>query len=836
MAISTIQEILPLVEKPSRYLGSEINSVKKAHEQVRLRFALAFPELYEIGTSHFGIQILYHVLNQHRDIAAERVFCPAADMKARLKSSGIPLFTLESHTPLQHFDIIGFSLLYELNYTNVLSMLDLGHIPFLSSERGFSHPLVIAGGPCTCNPEPVAEVFDAMVIGDGETVIVQMSELWMQWHESPSRDRETLLDAWSGIQGVYIPSMFRPRSNRDGTMGLEAVHPGRETVKRAIVADLDAAPFPDAPIVPYGRPVHDRLPLEIARGCTRGCRFCQAGMIYRPVRERAPGTILALADRALASTGYEDLSLLSLSTGDYRCLASLMNRLVSRGEREKIAVSLPSLRAGTLTPELMGLIRRVRKTGFTIAPEAGSVRLREMINKRVSEEEVLGTVENAFRLGWQVIKLYFMVGFPSETGADLQGIVDMVDRLKRARGSGGRKAKINVSVATFIPKPHTPFQWASQIPLAESKERIRWLKQELRQPRIHFKWQRPEVSFLEGLWARGDRRLTRLLAAAYQRGCEFDGWSDSFDYPAWTSALTESGIDPDFYTVRERSLSEALPWDHIDVGTSRQFLAEEWRKALCGRFTPDCRDGQCQDCGVCDLREVAPVVFSSGGNTRADAGGDRSAEVSRYGKVDISFSKLDEARFFGHLEMVNIFIRAFRRAAVPLRFSEGFHPKPRISFQDPLPVGIESRKEILTVEVPDHLALEGIVEELNAHLPKGLEATGCERRSSVGGSRDIMAVDYRVTAKQDLFDREKLEQVFSRREVLLSRTSKKGKQSTIDLKRIVQEIVIRSSCQLQLTLATFPGATVRPSDVIHRLFGVPRTVLAGLRILKLGDR
>ena len=370
MTKNSIDDILPLVEKPSRYLGSEINIVKKDLQRVALRVALVFPDLYEIGTSHFGLQILYHILNDHPDIAAERVFAPDVDMEAHLRSSDLPLFSLESHAPINQFDIIGFSLLYELNFSNVLNLLDLAGLPFRADQRDDSHPLVIAGGPCTCNPEPIADFFDAMVVGDGEQVIVELSKTWLQWKAQDRRDKFDLLKRWSTIEGVYIPSFFELQPDSKGVKTLKPRFAEYSRVQRAIAADLDRLPFPDKPIVPYGKPVHDRLRLEVSRGCTRGCRFCQAGMIYRPVRERAPQTLMALAQTSLAATGYEDMSLLSLSTGDYGCIVPLMEQLMARFASDHVAVSLPSLRAGTLTPELMELIKKVRKTGFTIAPEA----------------------------------------------------------------------------------------------------------------------------------------------------------------------------------------------------------------------------------------------------------------------------------------------------------------------------------------------------------------------------------------------------------------------------------------------------------------------------------
>ena len=551
MTTDSLDDILPFVEKPSRYLGSEINIVRKDLDRVKLRFALAFPDLYEIGTSHFGMQILYHILNADPDIAAERVFAPGVDMETLLRKTGRPLFSLESREPIRRFDIIGFSLLYELNYTNILTILDLAKIPFLATERSLTHPLIIAGGPCTCNPEPIADFFDALVVGDGENVVLEMAGAWLRWKKDTQADKESLLKRWSQIEGVYIPSFFKFRIDDRGIQTVIPRYSDYTKVRRAIVPDLDKIPFPEKPIIPFGKPVHDRLRLEVSRGCTRGCRFCQAGMIYRPVRERSPENLLSLSASSIAATGYEDISLLSLSTGDYGCIIPLMERLMTRFESDNVAVSLPSLRAGTLTPELMKLIKKVRKTGFTIAPEAGSQRLRDVINKNISEKEIIDTVKDAFNLGWQVIKLYFMIGLPTETEDDLEALVDLVKKLRKIKGPHGRRGKINVSVATFIPKSHTPFQWAGQISLAESRSKINRLHDQLRLPGIQFKWQNPEVSQLEGLWARGDRRLSRLLITAYKKGCRFDGWSDKFHYRLWQEAVAEDEPRSGFFFGRQ---------------------------------------------------------------------------------------------------------------------------------------------------------------------------------------------------------------------------------------------------------------------------------------------
>ena len=829
----TLDDILPLVEKPSRYLGSEINSVKKDASSTRLRIALAFPDLYEIGTSHFGMQILYHVLNSQADIAAERVFAPAVDMEARLRETGQPLFSLESHAPLDHFDIIGFSLLYELNYTNVLTILDLAGIPFQASARDATHPLIIAGGPCTCNPEPVADFFDAIVIGDGENVILQMSRAWLSWKKASIDDRAGLLKTWSQIDGVYIPAFFEPDYDDNGFQTVSARHSEYTGVQRAIVGDLEQIPFPEEPVIAYGRPIHDRLRLEVSRGCTRGCRFCQAGMIYRPVRERSPEQLMSLAARSIAATGYEDVSLLSLSTGDYGCIAPLIEQLMVNFESDNVAISLPSLRAGTLTPELMKLIKKVRKTGFTIAPEAGSQRLRDVINKNISEAEIKDTVQNAFDLGWQVIKLYFMIGLPTETDQDLDELVALVKKLRKIKGPAGRRGKINVSVATFIPKAHTPFQWAGQLTLEESRAKINRLHHQLRLPGIQFKWQNPEVSWLEGLWARGDRRLGRLLTSAYNKGCRFDGWSDQFNFPAWEAAMAETGIDPEFYTVRQRDADEPLPWDHIDIRIDKSFLKQEWDSALQGSFTADCRLQDCNQCGVCDFDEIDVRTYQ-----------DFKKELDRHSamaldhdapfkKLSLTYTKLERAKYFGHLEMVNIFLRALKRAKIPVKYSQGFHPKPKISFDDPLPIGIESQREHFILAVADYVKPQTVVRNLNSHLPEGLRIIDCRLAPLKTRARESRTDEYELSIQGQEFDRAKLAVFAATSEFLFTRSNRKGKLKKINLKDMVVNIELADSKTMAMTLRSEPGKTVRPAEVLRHVFDLPDEEIKKARIVKL---
>lgn len=831
MTEKNIDYILQRVEQPSRYLGSEVNAVKKDHKGLLFSVALAFPDLYEVGTSHFGLQILYHILNSHKTIAAERVFAPAADFEAYLRSSNTPLFSLETRRPLDKFDMIGFSLLYELNFTNVLTMLDLANIPFYSKQRDISHPFIISGGPCTCNPETVAEIFDAIVIGDGENVIVEMSNAWIKWKEDSGKDKEALLKAWSQIEGVYIPSFFEEKFDENKFQILTPRFSNYSKITRCIVSDLNEAPFPDKPVIPYGRPIHDRLRLEIARGCSRGCRFCQAGMIYRPVRERSLENIINISNKSIASTGYEDVSLLSLSTGDYCSLTPLLERLMAMYESEHIAVSFPSLRAGSLTPELVNLVKKVRKTGFTIAPEAGSQRLRNVINKNIDEEDIIHSVNTALGMGWQSIKLYFMVGLPTETDDDIKELIELVYKLRKSRIR--KSSAINVSVSTFIPKAHTPFQWYPQISLEESEEKIGRIKNNLDISGINFKWQNPKASFLEGLWARGDRKLNGLLVTAYEKECKFDGWSDKFRYGLWEEAISSAGIDPAFYLFRKRTISEHLPWDHIDVRVTKDFLISEFDRALLAETSDDCRN-ICNSCGVCDFVGIEPKFYKNNREV-IKVNSEKIEPVKRnFKKLKITFHKKDRAKFFGHLEMINIFLRAIRRSGINVAYSQGFHPMPKISFEDTLPIGMESLCETLYLTVAADTQPFLIIEKLNEQLPEGLSVIGCEEDQNLKDKSFKAAIYlYEVILSPGGFDKNSLELFEKGADTVIERTNKKGALKKIDLKEVISSIDLISPVRLKMTLSSGSGIMVRPAEVIKKIFNLSEENLKMSLIVKI---
>jgi radical SAM family uncharacterized protein/radical SAM-linked protein len=825
MSPDTIQEMLSLVEQPSRYLGTEVNRIRKDPLAVNIRVALAFPDLYEIGMSHFGIQILYHLINRRGDALAERVFAPADDMAGLLVKHNRPLFSLESRTPLAAFDLIGFSLLYEMNYTNVLHMLRLGGIPFTSAERDHRHPLVIAGGPCTCNPEPIAEIFDAVIIGDGEAVVDQLLETAIGWREETAPRKSSLFQNWSQIQGVYIPSFH--------TVGQTRSKSPPPPVRRVVAPELGSATTPLKPLIPFGKPIHDRLRIEIARGCTRGCRFCQAGMIYRPVRERPMASVLDITAASLAATGYEDLSLLSLSTGDYACIAPLMQQLIERYRSQKVAISLPSLRAGTLTPALMQQVRSIRKTGFTIAPEAGSQRLRNVINKNITDDDIARTVTDAVALGWKVIKLYFMIGLPTETDRDLDAICDLVKALQvqvKSLNKGRRATTLNVSFSTFIPKPHTPFQWEPQIQLAESTHKIHALRQKLSGPNVKVKWQNPHISFLEGLWARGGRNLTPLLETAYQKGCRFDGWSDHFRFDRWREAIQESGIDVEAAVYGQRSLDANLPWDHIDIGVTKDFLWQERQRAFQGKRTGDCRTGECNACGVCDFDRIQPL---SHGPATPEGRPEPAADVpGEYVEKRVRFEKTGNGRFLSHIELVNAITRALRRADVPLRYTEGFHPTPKMAFEDALPIGLESYCEICYLWVGKGLGPEQIITGVNRQLPEGIRFLDCQPAPSRRQRANNCGYRYQIRAPGNGFDPQIVSAFLNSRSLVVTRRRKKGPTS-VDLRPMVTEMTATEDNTLILHLVPHQERKTRPAEILQAVFKMPTEAIAAARCHKM---
>ncbi|MEF3169322.1 MAG: TIGR03960 family B12-binding radical SAM protein [Deltaproteobacteria bacterium] len=736
---TAILSVLARAKRPSRYLGTETNARRKAWQDASLRVCLIFPDLYEIGMSHLGLHILYHILNELPWAMADRAYCPAPDLEDVLRQKAIPIWGLESGRPLGQFDILAITLPYELSASNILTILDLAGVPLRSRDRKDpSLPLVLGGGSSASNPEPVAPFFDAILIGDGEEAIVEIAEAVRDGRTEGVPKRE-LLHALSRIEGIYVPEFSDVRYGPDGSFReMVPLEPGAGPVRRRIVSDLAKVPFPDRPLVPFAPIVHDRLGVEIARGCTRGCRFCQAGILYRPVRERPPGLVLDLMERGLRASGFEEASFLSLSTGDYRCIEPVLAQVMARHQEDRVSVSLPSLRVGTLTPEIMELVGKVRKTGFTLAPEAGSERLRKVINKGITEEELLATSERIFGLGWPGIKLYFMIGLPTETREDCLAIAELARKVLK---TGERGKTVTVSVGTFVPKPHTPFQWERQITVHEARERFELIRSAIRERAIKFKWHDPELSFLEGVFSRGDRRLASLVERAWRLGARLDAWSDHFRPDLYRRAADEMGLDLDAL-LEARLVDAPLPWDHIDTRITKAFLLAERENAYRELPTADCRHGACQGCGVCDFRHLRPVTHAE-----CDLGPMLHREVRPKAgchRLRFVFEKLGPARLLGHLEVMHVFHRAARRAGLPVVFSQGHHPLPRFSFGQPIPLGTESLCEEMEILLEEDWRAERVMEAMNSQLPQGLRIVSGISSSAGGGLNSASEITFIV--------------------------------------------------------------------------------------------
>lgn len=597
-----LEKLLKRVEKPGRYIGGEINSALKDPAKVDVNIAFAFPDLYEIGMSYLGMQILYNVLNKKDNIYCQRVFAPAPDMEELMRQEGVPLFTLETKTPINEMDFVGFTLQYEMSYTTVLNMMDLGNIPLCSRDRGEDLPIIAAGGPCAYNPEPLADFIDIFVIGDGENALPDLLDKYAQCKKAGMSKIEFLKEACR-MEGIYVPSFYEPEYNPDGTIKkiCKLYDEAPASVLRAILPDTESADFPVNPLIPIIEAVHDRAVVETFRGCTRGCRFCQAGIIYRPVRERSKDTVIKLAKAQLANTGHDELSLLSLSTSDYSCFEELAGELIDYTKKENVSLSLPSLRIDKFAFDVLNKIQEYKKSGLTYAPEAGTQRLRDVINKGVTDDDIFNSIEQALILGWKHIKLYFMIGLPTETYDDLDGIADIAKRIidlnYKINGPKGGRFNVTVSVSNFVPKADTPFQWAAQNTAAEFEEKHNYLARKLRIKGVTFNYHDNTTSAYEAVFARGDRRTGKLLLEAHKAGARLDGWTEYFRPDAWERAFEASGISRDFYTTRERTFDEVLPWDIIDCGVSKKYLINEAKKALDEKTTRDCRLG-CTGCGI----------------------------------------------------------------------------------------------------------------------------------------------------------------------------------------------------------------------------------------------
>jgi radical SAM family uncharacterized protein/radical SAM-linked protein len=746
---AALDEILPGVQKPTRYLGLERNLIRKPWEEVSIRVALAFPDTYEIGMSHQGTRILYHLVNRRDDALAERTFAPMPDMAEAMREADVPLFTLESYRAVADFDIIGISLQTELNYINIPYLLDLAGITRRAADRGQDEPLVLGGGPCTANPEPVADFFDAILIGDGEAALNEILDAVRDGREAGD-DRPSLLRRLAAIRGIYVPTLYRwhhgtaEKEARWETLDGAAPFP----VARVWVDVLDPADQPESVIVPFADVIQDRLGMEIMRGCTQGCRFCQAGYWYRPVREHDPEAVIERIENQVAETGFEEVGLLSLSTADYSQVEPLVNSLSDKLRDRRVSVSLPSLRADAFSVGLAEAVSKVRKSGFTFAPETGSDRLRRVINKTFTNDDMVLAAEAAFSKGWNLIKVYAMIGLPTETDDDLEELARLAENILSAgrRVAGGRKIQIKVSVGCFVPKPWTPFQWRPFTGTEEFRRRIHLLKQRFKRIRgARLTWTNPDEAALETLLSRGGRGLSPVIEQAHDLGAVFDGWTDLLDLDAWRRAIEESGVDME-RELSERALAETLPWDLIDAGVRKGYLKAEWRRAQKEVETEDCKWGRCYRCGIpgdgedIQLAPSSPPVLGDPlpEEDKMQAAVYRRRPAPRVSPADrerpqqpvhrryrFTFSKTGDARWLSHRQTMDLLERILRAAELPVRYTEGFNPHIRLSMGPALPVGHEGEAEVFDVNCTAPLRRQHL-ETLNSLLPEGMEITNAQ--------------------------------------------------------------------------------------------------------------
>ena len=803
-----MRELLPLFTGPSRYLGTEPGAVVKDPARVTVRLGLAFPDLYEVGMSYLGQRILYGLVNARERWWAERVFSPSREVAGILAGHGAPLCTMESDTPLADLDALAFHLTHELCYTNVLSMLRQAGLELRAADRP-DWPLVMAGGGCCFNAEPLAPFMDLMVLGDGEPALPMVLER-LEAARAAGRSKAELLGELHGLPGMYVPAFFAPDDTGAPRLLRSGPNAGPDVVVKIVAPDLSACPAPRDHVVPFADTVHDRLAVEIARGCTRGCRFCQAGMIYRPARERGPDELERLIRESLEATGFDELSMLSLSTGDYSALEGLFGRVFPACRDEQVSVSLPSLRVGSVSDCIMSQMASVRRTGATLAPEAGSQRMRDVINKGITEQALLDHARALFAHGWQGMKLYFMIGLPTETDDDMAAIADLCLKVKDCAGPRARRLTVTAAVSPFVPKPHTPFQWERQLSMEGVRGRIERLKDLFRPHKgLKLRWHMPEMSWLEGVFSRGGRDLAPALEAALERGALFASWTDQLDLAPWREAFEATGIDADAW-LDARDPDGPLPWDHLRCGVSKGFLKAERARALAEKLTPDCRYGDCHGCGVCTLDgrtseldpdgtlDIRPRVVlarrdqaapSATVPVEAPAGpvrgappppdiGDRTLKAAH---LRVWHAKQGQARFLSGVEMQRVMERAMRRAKLPLSFSAGYHPLPRLSFGRALSVGVASRQEWFNIFLREPLSVDAAARALAPALPPGLDLLRVEELTMGRKQAQSVAEDFEVRfADSAGLDRcaRCFREAVERDDVPWSRMTRKGPRTT----------------------------------------------------------
>ncbi|MEW6067728.1 MAG: TIGR03960 family B12-binding radical SAM protein [Nitrospirota bacterium] len=816
---------LSFFQKPSRYINSEVNSI---HKKAPVTVALAFPDIYEIGMSHLGLKILYKIINDLPYACAERVFSPWVDIEAEMKTKGIPLSSLESNRPLKEFDIVGFSLQYELSYTTVLNMLHIGGIPLKAEERNnlSQYPIIIAGGPCTVNPLPMAAFIDAFLIGDGEDAIEDILNTYYRWKIEGDSKKETLLSAFSKIEGMYVPSIHNPPNSL-----LVKGGEGGFVIKRRFIESLDNAPYPVNPVVPYTSIVHDRINIEVSRGCSMGCRFCLAGMAYRPVRERTPEEVMKLAEDSLKNTGYEEVAFTSLSAGDYSCLLQVVKEFNKKFSRNKIAISLPSLRVASINREILREIRSVRKTGFTIAPEAGTERLRRVINKDFKEEDFEQALKILFEEGWHHLKLYFMIGLPSETGEDIEAIPMMAMKaLRIAKKYTRRFVNISIGISPFVPKPHTPFQWYGQNSPDELKKKKGYVRDVLTKKGFKLKGHDVDMSMLEAAFSRGDERISLLIEKAWSMGCRLDGWTEVFNFDTWKKAMDLTGIEIKEFANKTFERSDVLPWDKIDIGITKEFLWKEYSRALSGEITTDCRR-VCHNCGLgCKKVVSSQQSVVSSQNLKNQGLYTLEYQINKSFKpvrIRVEFFKTGRMRYLSHLELVTVLHRAIRRADVPLVYSEGFHPSPKISFGPPLSVGIEGYSEYFDMEIMPPFDLIQNKMKLNSTLPEGICIKDMSVIPAETKSLNSFITRYEYEVKTE--DIAGVKTFLSEKEINIQR----GKD-IINLKDMVEEASFINKNTVKLVVVDKGDVKVRVAELFPVVFNTPVEKLEIMRVAIFG--
>ncbi len=807
--------------------------VRKDSADVDVRFALVFPDVYEVGMSYMGYPILYHILNQTDGVYAERAFAPWRDMEEQMRRENVPLFTLETFSALTDFDVVGFTFQYELHYTTILNLLDLAGIPLEAHLRNENHPIVMGGGPSAFNPEPMAEFIDVFLVGDGEEAIVEVADTIREAKQNHLSRHQTLCKL-AAIPGIYVPAFYRAEYDQDGRFaGLqltEETAPRR--IRARIVCELNESFYPKNPLVPIVQTTHDRVSLEIARGCSRGCRFCNAGMLYRPVRQRSPKELLKQAVANIEATGYEEISLVSLSTSDYTELGELMQALHKSFSHQHVSVSFPSLRPESFTPEVAAFAKGVRKSGLTLAPEAGTQRLRDVINKATSAEELLRAVDLAYGEGWNLVKLYFMIGQPTETEEDLLGIVDLVEQVKKV-AARYRGKRLNLSVSPFIPKAGTPFQWAPQDLMDRTQQKIEFLRERLHGRNVKLSWRRPNVAMAEGVLARGDRRIAAVIKRAWELGANLEGWSEHFDFARYQQAMQENDIH--FESILQGfEREQTLPWDHIDKGVTTTFLWDEYQRALGEEKLPDCRFGACNACGlmgqpVCkDLiarqKQDVPAPQPEQKNVEFDVTPITTPKVSctdatLYARIH--YHQGEALRYLSHLDKLRMFERVFRRAHVPIVFTEGYNPHPKMTFGPSLATGHVSDAEYLDVKIYQTNPPLDLIKAIAPQLPQGIDIIAV--RYMEQKPKALAALINRAEYQIDLLEpptrpvlRQRIQNLLQEPTLMVERHSKK-KLKNIDVRPFIETIDVRDQSVMLRTIIK-DGRTIRTDELLSLLF------------------